>query len=94
MAKLKCPKCKATSVQLLSNTANVKSVKTKTTVNLNPFKPFTVFNHTEKVKKKKSAGKMLLGAATGGTALFVTGTKDNKGNQCHCLSCGNVFKTK
>lgn len=42
---LKCPKCKSASVEIVQQ-------KTKTTVNLNPLKPFTLVNHkpTGKVK--------------------------------------------
>lgn len=36
--KICCPKCKGTNVQLLGG-------KTKTTLNLNPLKPFTLVNH-------------------------------------------------
>lgn len=45
MAKLKCPKCKSPNVQVVSG-------KTKTTVNLNPLKPFTIVNHSPKGKQK------------------------------------------
>lgn len=51
MATLKCPKCKGTHIQLWNDDVNMKT-HTKTTLNLNPLKPFTIFNH-KKVKKRK-----------------------------------------
>lgn len=93
MAKLKCPSCKSPNVQLLNSSMNEK-VKKSTSLNLNPLKPFTVFNHKEKKKKKKSVGKMALGVATGGTSILLTGTKQNKGRELHCMNCGYVWKAK
>ena len=98
MASLRCPKCKSGNVQLWDTDTNIKKVKTKksTSLNLNPLKPFTVFNHKEKttVKKKTSKGKLLAAAMTGGTSLLVTGTKDNKGNQLHCNNRGYLWKAR
>lgn len=98
MASLRCPKCKSGNIELWATDTNIKKVKTKksTSLNLNPLKPFTIFNHKEKttVKKKASKGKMLAAAMTGGTSLLVTGTKDNKGNQLHCNGCGNLWKSR
>lgn len=94
MAKLKCPSCKSSAVQLLAVDQNIKSVKQTTSLNMNPLKPFTVFNHHEKKKKKTSAGKVMLGLATGGLSLFATGTKSDKGKEYHCASCGNVWLGK
>lgn len=91
MVKLKCPKCKSAHVQLLDTDVNVKSVKTKVRVPLNPFGRI---KETTKVKKKKSGGKMLLGLATGGTSFLVTGTKDNRSREYHCMDCGNVWAGK
>ena len=51
MASLKCPKCKSNNIQLWSNDNNLKTKKS-TSLNLNPFKPFTVFNHKEKTRKR------------------------------------------
>ncbi|AYQ24200.1 MULTISPECIES: hypothetical protein [Enterococcus] len=93
MAKLKCPSCKSTNIQLLDSHTNEKSKKT-TSLNLNPLKPFTVFNHKEKKKKKVSGSKVALGVATGGLSLLATGTKQNKGRELHCMNCGNVWKAK
>ncbi len=89
MAKLKCPKCKSTNLDVLSND---KNYKTETSLNLNPLKPFTVFNH--KKKEKVSKGKLLLGAATGGASLLVTGTKSKKHTEMFCRNCGNRWLTK
>lgn len=94
MAKLKCPSCKSSTVQLLATDQNIKSTKRTTSLNMNPLKPFTVFNHKEKKKKKTSRGKVAVGLLTGGTSLLVTGTKQNKGNEYHCLNCGNVWLGK
>ena len=91
MAKLKCSSCKSPAIQILATDVNVKSVKTKVRVPLNPFSPI---KKTVKVKKKKSAGKMLLGFFTGGTSLWATGIRDNKSNEYHCTNCGNVWRGK
>ena len=56
---IKCPKCKSLNVEYLgSETIGAKpdKVKKTTSVNLNPLKPFTVFNHKDKVVKKGSPG--------------------------------------
>jgi len=94
MAKLKCPKCKSAHVQLLAIDTNIKRTKKTTSLNINPLKPFTVFNHNEKKKKKTSKGKLAMGIATGGLSLMVGGTKQNKGNEYHCMDCGNVWAGK
>lgn len=74
MAKLKCPKCKGTHIQLWNNDVNMKE-KTKTSLNLNLLHPFTVFNHETVKKEKRSAAKIGLGIMTGGVSLLATGTK-------------------
>ncbi|MEG0619191.1 MAG: hypothetical protein RR557_07830 [Bacilli bacterium] len=89
MARLKYPSCKSTNVQLLDNHTNVESKKS-TFLNLNPLKPFTVFNH----KERNSSGKVALGVLTGGTSLFFTGTKQDNGSEWHCTDCGKVWKGK
>lgn len=38
MSRIKCPKCRSADVEHIGG-------KTKTTLNLNPFKPFTLTNH-------------------------------------------------
>jgi transposase-like protein len=48
--KLECPHCKGHNIELLSNDKNYKT-KYKTTINLNPFKPFTLTNSKE-IKKE------------------------------------------
>lgn len=93
--KIKCRKCKSTNTQLIGTDMNIKKTKKSTSVNLNPFKPLTVFNHKEKEKKKRSKGKIAAALLTGGTSLLVTGgTKDNRGREFSCLDCGSVFKSK
>ena len=94
MARLRCKKCRGSNITLLSNDSNIKSRKTKTSLNLNPLKPFTVFNHKTKEKKKKSAAKLGLGLMTGGTSLLVTGTKDNRNHELFCNDCGNRWVSK
>lgn len=59
MSTIKCPKCKSINVEYIgSEVIGAKAAKTKTTtsLNLNPLKPFTLFNHKEKVVKKGSSG--------------------------------------
>lgn len=56
---LHCPKCKSSKLQYLGQeTIGARPEKTKTTtsLNLNPLKPFTLFNQKEKVVKKAKAG--------------------------------------
>lgn len=45
MAKLKCPKCRSADIDLVGG-------KMKTTLNLNPLRPFTLVNHTPKGKQE------------------------------------------
>ncbi|WP_427814428.1 hypothetical protein ACQKTA_05110 [Enterococcus sp. 22-H-5-01] len=94
MGKLKCPKCKSSKIQLIGTDTNVKKTKQSTSVNINPLKPLTVFNHKDKQVKKKSKGKMLAAVATGGASLMITGTKDNKGREYVCTECGKTWKSK
>lgn len=93
MATLKCPKCKGTHIQLWDTDKNMKT-KTKTTLNLNPLHPFTVFEHKEVKKEKKSAAKIGLGIMTGGASLLVTGTKKKNHNEYYCMDCGNRWVGK
>lgn len=87
-SRLRCRKCRGSDISLLSVDNNVRTKKS-TSLNLNPLKPFTVFNHKEKRKKKRSKGKLGLAVATGGLSLLFTGTKKNKGNEYFCRDCGN-----
>lgn len=89
MAKLKCPKCQSTNIELLSNDVNYKK---QTTLNLNPLKPFTIFDH--KKKEKTSKGKIALAVATGGASLMFTGTKNKKHLELFCKECGHRWKSK
>lgn len=84
-----CPKCGSHNIQVISNDANMKS---STSLNLNPLKPFTVFNH----KKKAKVSKAKIGAAvlTGGASLMFTGIKNNKHLEVFCTQCGHRWKTK
>ena len=91
---LKCPSCKSSHIQLLDIEANIKKTKKSTSLNLNPLKPFTIFNHKEKKVKKNSSGKVAFGIATAGASVLFTGTKSNKSKEFHCLNCGKVFKRK
>ena len=93
MAKLKCPKCRGTHIQLLANDLNTTS-KTKTSINLNPLKPFTVFNHKTEKKEKTSAAKVGFAIMTCGTSLLVTGTKKKVHNEYYCTDCGNRWVGK
>ena len=53
MKKL-CPQCGGTNYHAFINEVVIQEgkVKSRTTVNLNPLRPVTVFNHTEKVVRK------------------------------------------
>lgn len=56
---LRCPKCGSINLQFIGqNIYGARDAKTKTTtsLNLNPLRPFTVFNHKEKVVKKAKSG--------------------------------------
>lgn len=86
---LTCPKCGSHNIQIISNEANTKS---STSLNLNPLKPFTVFNHKKKAKVSK--GKVGLGILTGGASLLVTGVKNNKHLEVFCTECGHRWTTK
>ncbi len=88
MAKLKCPKCKGTRIQLLSNSANMEQFQ-RTGLNLNPLHPLTPFKTKTITKEKTSAAKVGLGILTGGTSLLITGTKNKKHNEYFCSDCGN-----
>lgn len=88
MAKMKCPKCKSHNISVLSNDENMK---TQTSLNLNPLKPFTLFNH--KKVKKTSAAKVGLGIMTGGASLLFTGIKKNN-LDVFCTNCGHRWKAK
>lgn len=55
----KCPKCGSYNLQHLGVEnvgAREATVKTTTKLNLNPLKPFTLFNHKEKVVRPASSG--------------------------------------
>lgn len=56
---LRCPSCKSINLQIVSQEvrgARDAKIKTTTGLNLNPLKPFTLFNHKEKVVKQARAG--------------------------------------
>lgn len=89
MARLKCKKCKSTNIQVIGTDLNVKSQKTKTSLNLNPLKPLTLFNHKTETKKKESRLKKSLSRSTlGASRLFTDGVKDNRKNEYLCSNCG------
>lgn len=93
MATLKCPKCRGTHIQLWRDDVNTVT-KHRTSVNLNPLRPFTVFNTKEFKKGKLSPGKLALGAMTGGASLLVTGARSDKHNEYYCMDCGNRWVGK
>lgn len=84
---LKCPKCHSHNIDLWADDKNYK-VKQRTSVNLNPLHPLTVFETKEVKKEKKSAAKIGLAVATGGTSLLLTGTKKKAHNEYYCRDCG------
>lgn len=82
---IKCPNCNGAHIQILDNRTM------KTTLNMNPLKPFTVYNHKEvkKTKKKVSKGKIIAGIATGGTSVLVTGARKKvEVDSYFCMDCG------
>lgn len=85
---LACPKCKGHNIDLWSDEEGYK-ISHKTSVNLNPLHPLTVFNTKEVKKEKKSAAKIGLAVMTGGVSVPFTGTKTKKHNQYYCRDCGN-----
>lgn len=57
--QLQCPKCKSINLQYLGGDnigGREAKIKTSTSLNLNPLKPFTLFNQKEKVVKKAREG--------------------------------------
>lgn len=85
-----CPNCGSANYDIIDE------VKYKTTVNLNPLKPFTLTNTKEVKKKKKklSLGKVALGVATGGTSVLATGVNKKTGTNCRCRNCGHEWVKK
>lgn len=95
MSRARCPKCKSPNVHLLENDVNIKKVKKRATINLNPFSLFTIFRIKEKKIKKKSKAKVAAALMTGGTSmLFTGGLKSNASREYHCNDCGKIFKRK
>lgn len=91
----RCPKCKSANIELVDD--DVKDVKKSTSVNVNPLKPFTVFNHKEKEKKKKvrSKKKVAMAVLTGGASLLVTGgTKTTVHKKFVCKNCYHMWYEK
>lgn len=91
----RCPKCKSANIELVDD--DVKDVKKSTSVNVNPLKPFTVFNHKEKEKKKKvrSKKKVAMAMLTGGASLLVTGgTKTTVHKKFVCKNCYHTWYEK
>lgn len=89
MKRMRCPRCKGCNISVISNDVNMKN---QTSLNLNPLKPFTVFNH--KKKEKRSAAKIGLGVMTLGTSTLLTGTKKKKHTEVFCANCGHRWRTK
>ena len=92
MARLKCPKCKGHQIILLANDLNYKT-KTRTSINLNPLHPLTVFNSKTIRKEKKSLPKMWLNLMTGGISGKIIGTNKNH-NEYLCQTCGKRWVGK
>lgn len=90
----RCPKCKSTNIELIDG--DVKDYKKTTSLNVNPLKPLTVFNHNTKEKKKKVRSKGKVAAATYRSApLLVTGgTKTVVHRKFVCLDHYHVWYEK
>lgn len=75
------PKCGSTNIVLIDNAVG----GTKTTLNINPLHPLTVFKTKKKPKKVRSTGKTIAAIATGGASLLVTGgTKKKVTEEWYC----------
>lgn len=88
--KLACPRCNGNNIDLISNDKNKKIVQ-KTSININPLNPLTVFNTKTVEKKKKSKGKIALGMMTGGASLLATGVSNDKNSEYFCRECGHKW---
>ena len=91
--KFCCPKCKGNNIDLVSTDKNMNE-KHRTTVNLNPLRPFALFNTKTVTKEKKSASKIGLGIMTGGASLLVTGVNNKKHCEYFCKDCRNRWIDK
>lgn len=91
--KFCCPRCNGNNIDLASTDKNMK-VTQKTSLNLNPLRPFTVFNTKTVTKEKKSASKIGLGLMTGGASLLVTGVNNKNHSEYFCRDCGNRWVGK
>lgn len=90
MSKMKCPKCKSVRICLLDDAPG----GTKTSLNLNPLKPFTIVNTKKKSKKVVSKGKIAGALMTGGASLLVTGARKKVSEEWFCMECGNRWYEK
>lgn len=88
--QLRCPRCGGTQIQAIDSAP----AGTKTSLNLNPFHPFTL---TKTKKETKRVSKAKLGAAilTFGTSTILTGgIKSKVGVQVFCSQCGHTWEVK
>ena len=90
---LSCPNCGGHNIDLRRDDVNV-NVKQKTSLNLNPLQPFTVFKTKEVRKEKLSAAKIGAGIMTGGMSLLVTGVHKKAMNEYYCRECGTLWSEK
>lgn len=91
--KLQCPKCGGHTIDLWSDSANMKEFQ-RTGLNLNPLHPLTPFKTKTIKKEKKSATKIGLGIMTGGLSLLATGVNKKAHNEYFCHDCGYRWISK
>lgn len=91
--KLQCPKCGGHTIDLWSDSANMKEFQ-RTGLNLNPLHPLTPFKTKTIKKEKKSAAKIGLGIMTGGLSLLATGVNKKAHNEYFCHDCGYRWISK
>lgn len=82
---IRCPMCGSPQIQKWNND------EVKTTLNMNPLKPFTLVNHkkVKKTVKKVSKAKVAVGVATCGLSLLATGVRKKvELDSYFCTECG------
>ena len=84
-----CPNCGGHSIQVIDNAP----AGTKTSLDLNPLRPFTL-TKTKRKDKRVSGKKVGAAFLTGGVSLLVTGVHSKVGIQVLCTQCGYVWEAK
>lgn len=87
--QLRCPRCGGTSIQAI----DASPAGTRTSLNVNPFHPLTVFN-TKRRDKRLSGAKVGAAFLTGGMSAMVTGLHTKVGVKVFCLQCGHTWEVR